>query len=246
MSGEWGPCPGMTHSLEGLAGWRVDCSDLFSGSFSISVKLVTGKDSTPVHVCWADQLIWRITASFFTISCWLPSLFRCVIGLLLHSSPWCVSTKNKLILISVSIRLCKECKWKTLHSEHNFWIISMSIWPYTEHIKKIMSYPWEVWGRQRIPKPTCYFADNSLNSFGGIILESHCWTLFVLAANKSNDKTFSQTWKNSSLYRSIIPLPTYSCSDLSFLSPSTYSYECEHGGTGSQRLAVAWFLVLTG
>lgn len=132
LSGEWGPCPGMTHRLEGLASWAVDCSDFFPGSVSISAKLVTGKHSTPVHVCWADQLTWRIIASIFTISCWLPSIFQCVIGLFLHSSPWCVSTKNKTYFNISLNKTCKECKWKTLHSEHNFWIISMSIWPYTE------------------------------------------------------------------------------------------------------------------
>ena len=155
----------MTHSLERLAGWAGDGSDFFPGSVSISVKLVTRKHSTPVHVCWADQLTWRITASRFTISCWLLSTFQCVIGLLLHSSPWCASTKNKLILISVSTRLAKNANGRHCIANITF---ELSLWTsglIQKHIKKIMSYPWEVWGRQRIPQTTYYLAYNNILSF---------------------------------------------------------------------------------
>lgn len=152
----------MTHSLGWLASWAGDGSDFFPGSVSTSVKLVTRKHSTPVHVCWADQLTWRITASSFTIPGWLLSTFQCVIGLLLHSSPWCVSTKNKLILISVSTRLAKNANGRHCIANITF---ELSLWTsglIQKHSKKIMSYPWEVWGRQRISKTTYYLAYNNI------------------------------------------------------------------------------------
>lgn len=132
---------GLTPRLEGLTNWGIDYSDSFPASVSISVKLVTGKHSTPVHVRWADRLTCIKVASIFTISAWLPSIFQHVIRLFLRSSPWCVSRKNKLILISVSTRLAKNANGRHwIANINNFWIISTSIWSYTEaHLKNELS-----------------------------------------------------------------------------------------------------------
>lgn len=221
----------MTHSLGWLASWAGDGSDFFPGSVSTSVKLVTRKHSTPVHVCWADQLTWRITASSFTIPGWLLSTFQCVIGLLLHSSPWCVSTKNKLILISVSTRLAKNANGRHCIANITF---ELSLWTsglIQKHSKKIMSYPWEVWGRQRISKTTYYLAYNNILRCFFFLGESDslCWTLLVLAITKIKwQNIFTNMWRKFLLYMFIIYPPTCSTSNLSLFSPSTCSYQWVH------------------